>query len=125
MHCIQVNKENFALSAFHDVTDRLKAGHAVVIFPEGEVNTKSDNSLLAFKSGAVLMAHSSGAPILPIYIAEKPTKLSRARVVVGEELDVCSMLGAAPSMEDMNKVTELLRERELALREFCENGFKL
>ena len=125
MHCILVDKDNFTATAFHDVTDRLSAGHAVLVFPEGEVNKNGlqDNSLLAFKSGAVLMAYKSRTPILPIYIAKREKWYHRQRVVVGEEIDVAEKLGAFPSIDAMNRVTELLFEKEAELRAFAERGF--
>ncbi len=125
MHCILVDKDNFTATAFHDATDRLSAGHAVLVFPEGEVNKNGlqDNSLLAFKSGAVLMAYKSRTPILPIYIAKREKWYHRQRVVVGEQIDVAAHLGAFPSIDAMNRVTELLFEKEAELRAFAERGF--
>ena len=55
MKCIQVDKENFSLNSFHEVTRRLKKGKVISIFPEGRLNFESDN-MLAFKSGIILMA---------------------------------------------------------------------
>ena len=35
--CIPVDRSNFSMATFHTVTDRLKSGKAVLIFPEGQV----------------------------------------------------------------------------------------
>lgn len=127
MHCIKVDKGNFTTTAFRDVTDRLSAGHAVVIFPEGEVNANGaqDNSLLAFKSGAVLMAHRSGTRLLPVYIAKRDKWYQRQRIAVGRPIDVRELLGPMPTLAAMGEVTALLQEREAELREFAERGFRL
>ena len=119
MHCIEVDKENFSISAFHDVVARLKDGKAVVIFPEGQINDEN-KGVLAFKSGAVLMAHRSGAPILPIYIVKKEKWYQRQRVIIGELFDVKSALGNIPSIDDLSAVSAALREKELELSSYYE-----
>lgn len=121
MHCIIVDKENFSLSSFHAVVNNLKAGKAVVIFPEGQVNFDNPDAILAFKSGAVLMAQKAGAPILPVYIARRKKWYHRQRIVVGSPVDIKSLMGAIPSMQEMNTVSETLREKELELREYFES----
>lgn len=121
MHCIKVDKDNFSMSSFHQVVQRLKEGKAVAIFPEGQVNTAGDDSLLTFKSGAVLMAHKSGAPLLPVYIAERKKWYQRQRVVIGERIDIKSLVGKIPTIEELNKASELLRDKEIELREYYES----
>ena len=121
MHCIVVDKENFSLSSFHEVTERLKDGKLVVIFPEGKLNSDNKDSLLAFKSGATLMAHRAGASILPMYIVKRKKWYHRQRIVVGQPLNVAEMLGKMPSMQDLSKATDLLREKEVELKSYYES----
>lgn len=121
MHCIMVDKENFSVSSFHDVTERLKDGHAVVIFPEGQLNHDGANSVLAFKSGAVFMAYKSGAPILPMYIAPRKKWYSRLEIVYGDPIDVRAEVGAIPSMQEFDRLSEKLHEKELELREYYKS----
>lgn len=121
MHCIKVDKDNFSMASFHQVVERLKEGRAVAIFPEGQVNTTGGDSLLTFKSGAVLMAHKSGAPLLPVYIAERKKWYQRQRIVVGERIDIKSLVGKIPTIEELNKASELLRDKEIELREYYES----
>ena len=120
MHCIQVDKENFSMVTFHAVVDRLKNGNAVVIFPEGQVNKTEGKEIQAFKSGAILMAHRAGAPILPVYIAPRGKWYRSQPVVIGEPFDVRSAVGPIPTMEQMDKVSAQLREKELELKHFYE-----
>lgn len=124
MHCIKVDKDNFSLASFHQVVERLKEGKAVAIFPEGQVNTTGGDSLLTFKSGAVLMAHKSNAPILPVYIAERKKWYQRQRIVIGERIDIKSLVGKVPSVEELNKASEMLRDKEIELREYYEKVMK-
>lgn len=124
MHCIEVDKENFNMSSFHAVVDRLKEGKAVVIFPEGQVNQGDGREVQAFKSGAILMAHRAGVPIVPVYIVKKEKKLSRQTVIIGEPFDVKAAVGLIPSVDQMNAVTEQLREKELELKRFYEETYR-
>lgn len=121
MHCIMVDKENFSVSAFRDVTDRLSAGKMVVIFPEGKVNTENDDEILVFKSGAVLMAHRGKAPILPIYIVKRDKWYQRQRIVIGKPFDVCAEMGRIPTIDQLNAASEALRKMEIELREYFES----
>ena len=121
MHCIGVDRDNFALSSFHEVVSRLNDGKLVVIFPEGKVNDGADTTPLAFKSGAVLMAHKSGAALLPMYIVKTKKWYHRQRIVVGTELNISEMLGKMPSMQALTEASDLLRSKELELKEYFES----
>ncbi len=119
MHCIEVDKGNFSIQSMHKVTTNLKNGKTVVIFPEGTVNhTDTSAPLLAFKSGAVLMAHRAGAPIIPLYIAKRTKWYQRHRVVVGEPIDIKEILGERPSMDALQRASDIVRERELELIQY-------
>ena len=120
MHCISVDKNNFSMTTFHEVVDRLKDGKAVVIFPEGHVNRGGGQEINPFKSGAILMAHRASAPILPVYIVRREKWYHRQYVIVGEPFDVRSAVGMIPSMEQVEKVSEQLREKEMELKKFYE-----
>ena len=115
MHCIKVDKDNFNVSTFRAVSDRLGEGKAVLIFPEGRINRESE--MLSFKSGAVLMAHRAKSKILPVYIAGRTKWYHRQHVVIGEPIDVASQLGAMPSMNDFQNISDQIRAQELHLME--------
>lgn len=117
VHCIRVDKQNFSMRSFHTVADRLKAGQAVTMFPEGSVNLDG-NELRAFKSGVVLMAHIGGAPILPVYLVERKKWYHRSITVVGDPIDLCEVVGERPSMAELNAANEYLHERELELERY-------
>ena len=123
MHCIPVDKNNFSMTTFHEVLDRLKAGKAVVIFPEGQVNRNGGQEIRTFKSGAILMAHRASAPILPVYVVRREKWYHRQYVVVGEPFDVRAAVGMIPTMEQVDKVCEQLRERELELKRYYEEKY--
>ena len=122
MHCVEVDRENFSISAFHEVVDRLKQGRIIGIFPEGKINEKEESgSLLDFKSGVALMAHRGGACVLPMYIEKRMKWYHRQRIVMGTPVDISEKLGKIPSMQAVNEVTEYLREKELELRKYLDD----
>ena len=123
MHCIPVDKNNFSMTTFHEVVDRMKAGCAVVIFPEGHVNRNGGQEINAFKSGAILMAHRASAPILPVYIVRREKWYHRQYVVLGEPFDVRAAVGLIPTREQVDKVCEQLRETELELKRYSEEKY--
>ena len=120
IHCIMVDKQNFSFSAFHEIVERLNDGKLIVIFPEGKINRDHAETTLTFKSGVVLMAHKSGAPILPIYIVKREKWYQRQRIVIGELFDVREKIGKMPTLEQLTAVSEELRQKEFELREYFE-----
>lgn len=117
MLCISVDRDNFNMRSFHKVCDSLKQGHAVVIFPEGKINT-SQTELLDFKSGSVFMAYQSQTPILPVFIAPPKKWYHRRVIVVGDPVDVRALCGTVPSMDTVRQATEQLRQKELELKNY-------
>ncbi len=122
MHCIMVDKDNFHMGSFRAVCDRLKQGKAVVIFPEGTVNR--DEKVQYYKSGAVIMAHMSRKPILPICLIKPKHWYSRYVIVIGEPIDVTKLCGTIPSMAEIDDASKYIREREAELLEFYQNRNK-
>lgn len=121
MHCIKIDKDNFSTSSFHEIVERLGENKLVVIFPEGEVHVESGHEILAFKSGVVLMAHRSGAPVIPLYVAEKRKWYHRQHMVMGQAVDIREMLGRIPTVDAIASVSNTLREKEIELRTYYEN----
>lgn len=121
MNCIKIDKDNFSTSSFHEIVERLGENKLVVIFPEGEVHVKSGHEILAFKSGVVLMAHRSGAPVIPLYVAEKRKWYHRQHMVMGQAVDIREMLGRIPTVDAIASASNTLREKEMELRAYYES----
>jgi len=156
---IPIDRDNFAMSSFREITANLKKGNLCVLFPEGHVVVQDNDKNAAdgapslikgapseneaegaengasqgkkkvekeapmmdnLKSGMVMMAFSSGAPIWPVYMKPRKNKFSRLRVAIGEPIDVKSMLGKMPTMERINEVTEYITEKENYLKSICK-----
>lgn len=68
MNCVFVDRKNRrqAVLSLKEGTEKLKAGHSLIVFPEG-TRTKGGD-LAEFKTGALRMAVGAGVPIVPIAI---------------------------------------------------------
>ena len=116
-HCIQVDKSNFNMSTFRDICSHLNKQKAVLIFPEGQINDQQEE-MLAFKGGAVLMAHRCNTPIIPVFLVKPAKKWGRRVVIVGEPIDIKQLVGPVPTVDDLQRATDILREKEQELIDF-------
>ena len=116
MGIIEIDRENFNMTTLHNSIDLLKKGSALLVFPEGHVT--QDGETASFKSGVVLMSQLSGAPIQPVYMVRPQKWYQRHVAVVGEPINVRGMCSRFPSVEELQKVTEYIRERELDLEQY-------
>lgn len=112
--CMEIDRQNPTLGSFKQITDALKGGEVVTIFPEGHLSGENGD---AFKSGAVLMALRSGVPIVPLYICPRKMAFGRLKVVFGEAVDIREIYGERPTFAQIGEATKLLYERQTALRE--------
>ena len=110
---IPINADNFSVGSFRSITESLRDGKAVTLFPEGHVN-KGDE-MLEFKSGMVLISMQSKRPIVPVYIKPRKHWYSRLEAVVDEPVDITEMCGGMPAFSKIREVTKLLQEREASL----------
>ena len=112
--CIPIDKNSFGIDSFREITDSLKAGYLVSMFPEGQIN--SGEEIAAFKSGVVLMAMQGKAPIVPVYIKVKRHFWNRVVFVIGEPIDLAALCAGRPTFSQIESIAQLLREREEALK---------
>ena len=113
--CKPIDRENTSCDSLRDITDALKSGEVVSIFPEGHIGWTGD--VAEFKAGAVLMSSLSGRPIVPIYI-KKPARqfFSRLAFVIGEPIDITAVYGRRLNPQKMQEIAESLRENEIKLK---------
>lgn len=117
--CIPIDRENFSMDSFRVITNHLRNGELVSMFPEGHINDGSGN-LRSFKSGMILMAVKSGAPIIPMYIKKREFCWQRLRMIIGEPVDVKKMYDERPSMTTIEGITKLLYQKEEELKKHIE-----
>ena len=124
MHCIPVDRKNFTMRSLHQVNYYLAKEKAVAIFPEGQINPDRQTDVKAFKSGVILMALKNDKPILPVYIVKRKKWFNRQIVAVGRPFDVKEVCGNTPTVDQLNKASELLHEREVELMSFYNSHYK-
>ena len=86
-----VDREGGGRGAIRAALAFLAEGWALGIFPEG--THRGDEASKQAKSGAVVLAARSGAPVLPVYVGRLPGPASRLRgqrlrIFVGEPIDL-------------------------------------
>ena len=116
-HCIPIDRENFSMDSLRRITDELKAGRLVSMFPEGHV--VGEKELAPFKSGMVLMALRGNCPILPVYVKPQEHFWNRLTVAVGEPVDLRGMYGPLPSLSQIDEAANMLRDKENKLKDIC------
>jgi len=67
--CIFIDRKDprQSLTAINDAAEKLKAGHSIVIFPEG--TRSADGSVGPFRAGGLRLAIKAGVPIVPVTIS--------------------------------------------------------
>lgn len=99
---------NSGLNPISGAVSVLQKDRKVVIFPEGRIN-KIDN-FLPFKSGAVLAALKTGAPIIPLYIGGKYGLFKRVKVVLGKPIYIDAILGDKSGKQAVLEGTKYLED---------------
>lgn len=117
--CIPIDAKNFNIGSFRQITDSLKEGKLVVLFPEGHINDGS-GKMGEFKSGMVLISMQSKRPIVPMYLKPRPHWYSRLKAVIGEPVDITELYGDMPAFSKIEEITKLLRQREEFLEEYSK-----
>lgn len=117
--CIRIDRKNVTINTMRDITDRLKQGQVVSLFPQGRISVGEDEGA-KFKSGMTLMAIRSGAPIIPVYVKPRKSFFDRLKVVIGEKVSVTELYGERPTFAEIDAATRLLYEREKQLKELAE-----
>lgn len=123
-HCIEVNRDNVSIKTFKNITNHLKSGKLVTMFPEGHINIENDG-VNAFKSGMVMMAIKSGCPIVPVYIKRRKHWYSRLVVGIGEAIDISKFSSSNnPTLEEIDNAAKYLQEEEHKLELLCNEEKK-
>lgn len=92
---------------------RLKAGEKLLLFPEGTRVKEGEESSEA-KHGAILLALSTGVPIVPVYVPRRKNWFRPTRVVFGEAYHPV-IAGRRATAEEYDQLARELMERIWAL----------
>lgn len=101
-----------ALEAGEDITNRLKAGRLVGVFPEGTRNKDfvETGELLPFHNGTVYWARDSYAPIIPTAITGEHKRGGELLVRSGEPIKIDSSLNDSEVKEATNDLRNKIYE---------------
>lgn len=117
--CIKIDRSNVTMNTMREITDTLKSGEVVSMFPQGRISAGEDEGA-GFKSGMTLMAIRSGAPIVPVYVKPRNGFFDRLTVVIGERVSVTELYGDRPTFAEIDAATKLLYERENQLKDLVD-----
>ena len=119
-NCIEIDRENFGISTFKTITERLQSGQLISMFPEGQVNRTGSNEVQSFKSGMVLMAFKGDVPIIPVYIKKRAHFYSRLVLAIGEPIELKNFTaGERATLAEIAQATQYLHDQEVLLEKIC------
>jgi len=123
---IFVNRGKSDMGAIKATIEHAKAGGKVIIFPEGQ--RVDENEDVAAKTGVIMMAIKSEAPIVPVFISEGrklPYFIKRVKVSFGEPYQVVRdksvptaeayRLAVGELMTKIKKLGETLNDRKMRI----------
>lgn len=122
-----------AVKSLDTLVEAIRAGGAVVIYPEGTTTREPDLWPMRGKTGAARLALATGAPVIPIAnwgaerVFDPRTKKFKVRprtpvsVTAGRPVDLSRWAGAAPSRTVLEQMTDAImldiRDQLAELRE--------
>ena len=122
--CIEIDRDNFSMASFREITDHINMGDMVTMFPEGHINVDK-KGVNDFKGGIVMMALKTHCPIVPVYIKKKKHLFSRLVLYIGEPIKVDDYItGKTATVNDIRHISEVLKEREEQLELLCNKDEK-
>ncbi len=135
VNSIPIKEEGSDTAAIRQVLERLKAGHAVLIFPEG---TRShDGTVGEFRRGVALMVRKAECPVIPVAVEGCHDAWPRGRsrpYMWGQRLavrygkpmppEVIKELGGAKALEVLREEVDQMRlELRAELRQRTHGSF--
>lgn len=112
-----------AVKALEAAIAAVKAGDAVIFYPEGTTTKEPDLWPMRGKTGAARLALLTGAPVVPMVtwgpqrIFDPRTKALRIRprmpvtVVAGPPIDLSRWAGATPTKAVLHEMTDMIMQR--------------
>ena len=113
---IYVDRNSHDFSFMAKSEEVLEKGGVVGIFPESRLPKEGEERPLPFVPSAAYLALRSGVKIIPVYTNGEYFSPKRARVVIGEPIDVSAMYDDdLAEKENLQNITETLRNRVIDL----------
>ena len=122
---VQANRESRSMRFIDQSVDLIKKGQLVQIYPEGR-NTP-DGNIHPFKHSYLAIAYRANCPIVPVITDGNYGVFKRARVIIGDEIDVMPFFTPGrrtPPREELERANEYVFAKVLELRERIEEEKK-
>jgi len=123
---IPIRRERVDRGGFEEAISRIKAGGAVIIYPEG--SRTEDGRLQPGKPGVGMIVAATGCPVIPAYLAgtfdvlppgAKRIRLRPMRVTYGEPMDFSALLkeldGESKKKDVYQRISQEIMDRIAAL----------
>lgn len=118
LNSIPVNRTGFDKDVIRRLTDEVKRGNAVLIFPEG---TRSlDGTFLSIKAGLGFMYHLAPARVLPIRI-EGSWQIDKKQI---RKEPLLIHIGKVIEVSELKEVTYSATDKNLAVSEYVFNRIR-
>lgn len=116
---VPLHRQRHSAEAFRAAVNALKAGGAVLIFPEG--TRTRDGAIATFRPGMLVLVKRSGAPVVPVAVEgafdcwpiprSSPRLHGRMLIEIGEPIPAQELLSMPPeqAMEHLRGVIDKMR----------------
>lgn len=123
MGAIKIDRAAADVGAIKNALKVLKNDKKLIIFPEGTRN-KSDNVELGeVKSGAAMLAIKAKAPIVPVWVYNRPHAFRMTKILIGEPYELSQFYGAKITEEILNQASEIVSQKLNELKQQAEEKF--
>lgn len=120
---IKIDRQSADVGAIKNALKVLKNNKKLIIFPEGTRN-KSDNVELGeVKSGAAMLAIKAKAPIIPVWVYNRPHAFRMTKILIGKPYELYEFYGAKITEEVLDKASEIVSQKLNQLKQQAEEKF--
>ena len=120
---IKIDRQSADVGAIKNALKVLKNNKKLIIFPEGTRN-KSDNVELGeVKSGAAMLAIKAKAPIIPVWVYNRPHAFRMTKILIGKPYELDEFYGAKITEEVLDKASEIFSQKLNQLKQQAEEKF--
>ncbi len=113
---LPVDRDNPSLKVVAESLRALKNDKKLLLAPEGTRNKTGDTELLPFKSGVMMFAYKTNAPICPIIIFKKAKIFRRNKMIIGSPIYLEDFYDEKPNSVDYDEMAEILRNKMILLQ---------
>lgn len=113
---VKVERDAHDFSFLGKMSQIIKRGGVVEIFPEARLPLPGEERPLEFKPSYVYLALETGAPIIPVYSNGKAFSKKRARVMIGKPILVADLYDEAlTEKENIAAINTYIRSKIIEL----------